>query len=315
MAALLTGAACAAGVTVANGEITGTPAPSPTVDQKVLVVTDGTPWVEATRRKLAAEGVATAVVNLADAGRPFITSSFLSDTVAGTPHAKFDGVVLPNHSAANLTAAEKDALARFQKFFRVLQITGRLDEVSGPDSQGSDIGRCTTGVGECQVAPPASPSIGIAPTPTPAHPCPPVGQSTTPSAPPSPRPTPAESVPVNPPAGMVSSPTCGPDGSAGVLPITPPQCTINATSVSQTKSAKPGDTVCFSGNGLAGSPLNITTSGTMSAPIVYTGDGSTPVKGTGSLPTMSSSRDSTSSAQPLQASSSKDIISPFKIPG
>src|SRR6478672_2450596 len=62
------------------------------VDLKVLVVTDGTPWVEAIRQELVTEGVAATVVNLADSGRPVITADFLSDAVGGTPHAKFNGV-------------------------------------------------------------------------------------------------------------------------------------------------------------------------------------------------------------------------------
>lgn len=44
-------------------------------------------------------------------------------------------------------------------------------------------------------------------------------------------------------------------------------------------SAKAGDTVCFSGGGLAGSRLNINASGTEDAPIIITGDGNTTVKG------------------------------------
>ena len=73
--------------------------------------------------------------------------------------------------------------------------------------------------------------------------------------------------------------TCGPDGTAGIVPIEPPQCTINATRASQVNSAKPGDTVCFTGGTLAGTRLNVTTSGTASSPITITGEGDTPVKG------------------------------------
>lgn len=72
---------------------------------------------------------------------------------------------------------------------------------------------------------------------------------------------------------------CGPDGTAGVLPITTPKCTITATRTSQVNTANAGDTVCFSGDNLAGSRLLITTSGTPEAPIVVTGDGGTVVKG------------------------------------
>ena len=40
----------------------------PRIDLRVLVLTDGSPWVEGIRRQLDNEGVPTTVVNLADAG-------------------------------------------------------------------------------------------------------------------------------------------------------------------------------------------------------------------------------------------------------
>lgn len=76
-----------------------------------------------------------------------------------------------------------------------------------------------------------------------------------------------------------SSSPCGPDGTAGILPLTAPQCTINATKAAQVNSAKPGDTVCFKGNDLAGTRLTVTKSGTTSSPITITGEGNTSVKG------------------------------------
>lgn len=76
-----------------------------------------------------------------------------------------------------------------------------------------------------------------------------------------------------------AAPTCGPAGTAGVLPIAAPQCTVNATKASQANAAKPGDTICFKGNTLAGTRLNVTASGTASSPITITGEGNTPVKG------------------------------------
>lgn len=121
VAALLTATACAVGmiVAVAGPAAAATP---PRVDLKVLVVTDGTPWVEAIRQELATEGIPATVVNLADSGRPVITAGFLSDTLAGTPRAKFNGVVLPNNAPADLTAGEQDALASFESSFGVRQV-------------------------------------------------------------------------------------------------------------------------------------------------------------------------------------------------
>lgn len=280
MVALLAGAACALGVSVAKGG-TGDPAltaPSPGIDQKVLVVTDGTQWVEAILQKLAVEGVPTAVVDLSDAGRPFITADFLADTVAGNPHAKFDRVVLPNNSPADLSTAEKDALASFERSFRVHQVTGQAADAIGSDSRRGDIGKCASSQGECQARAPSS-----APTPTPtslpARPCQPDGKLVSPTVRPTPAPTPAAPVPTPPSTPVTGSPSCGPDGTAGVLPITPSTCTVNATSASQVNSARAGETICFSGSILAGTPLSVTASGTGSAPIIITGDGDTAVKG------------------------------------
>ncbi|MGH3871988.1 MAG: right-handed parallel beta-helix repeat-containing protein [Pseudonocardiaceae bacterium] len=114
--------------------------------------------------------------------------------------------------------------------------------------------------------------------------CHPDGQAVTPSAQPSTKlapdePVPAQTAPAQSAPAVLNSQLCGPDGTAGVLPVAISTCTINATRASQVNSAKPGDTVCFSGSGLAGSRLRITTSGTGEAPIIVTGDGATTVKG------------------------------------
>ena len=89
------------------GPLQAMAAPPPRVDLKVLVVTDGTPWVEATRAQLKSEGVPTTTVNLADSARPTITGSFLAGTLAdGTPHAHFQGVVLAGDAPSGLSADE-----------------------------------------------------------------------------------------------------------------------------------------------------------------------------------------------------------------
>ncbi len=93
------------------------------MDLGVLVVTDGNAWTEAIRQQLSSEGVPTNVVNLSDPGRPTITSSYLSGTLAnGTPEGHFQGVVLPNDAAAGLSADEMTALANYETAFSVRQV-------------------------------------------------------------------------------------------------------------------------------------------------------------------------------------------------
>jgi hypothetical protein len=100
---------------------------APRVDLNVLVVTDGTPWVEAIQQQLASEGVPTTVVNLADPSRPTITSSFLSGTLSnGTPVGYFQGVVLPNDAPSGLASAELGALASYETAFSVRQVDAYL---------------------------------------------------------------------------------------------------------------------------------------------------------------------------------------------
>ena len=95
----------------------------PRIDLRVLVLTDGSPWVEGIREQLDAEGVPSTAVNLADTGRPEITAAFLADQLPdGTPHAKFDGVVLPSATATGVTAAEQTALADFETQFGIREV-------------------------------------------------------------------------------------------------------------------------------------------------------------------------------------------------
>lgn len=155
---------------------------------------------------------------------------------------------------------------------------GHVDDVTGSDAQ-SDKGKCTPAEEHCSSEAPATTPIPTAPTDQDHHSCQAAGQPGTSPVPSSQEPAPAPSSPVRASTQVSDSPTCGPDGTAGILPIAPPKCTINATNASQVNSAKAGDTVCFSGSSLAGSPLNITTSGTDGAPITIAGDGKTPVKG------------------------------------
>src|SRR5436190_18306919 len=130
----------------------------PRVDLKVLVVTDGTPWVDAIQQQLASEGVPTTVVDLNDGARPAITSGYLSDVLAdGTPHAHFQGVVLPNAYPAGMSADELTALAAFERSFSVRQIDGyvypnSLVGTNPPDYAGSLDGATVTVTDEALAA-------------------------------------------------------------------------------------------------------------------------------------------------------------------
>ncbi|MGC9671069.1 hypothetical protein ACNTMW_31555 [Planosporangium sp. 12N6] len=122
---LVTALACVTGVTALPAPSRAAATNAPRIDLNVLVITDGTPWVQAIREQLASEGVPTTVVDLADAARPAITDAFLADQLAdGTPHARFQGVVLPGDAPSGLSAAEQSALATFEQSFNVRQVDG-----------------------------------------------------------------------------------------------------------------------------------------------------------------------------------------------
>lgn len=91
------------------------------IDLKVLVVSDGGPSVSAIEDRLQIEGVPHRTIDLNDPSRPVIDTAFLEDTVAGTPRAKYQAVVLP--SATPFTnPAEMTALAGFETEFGIRQI-------------------------------------------------------------------------------------------------------------------------------------------------------------------------------------------------
>jgi len=89
----------------------------------VLVLTDGTPGVEAIRHELGREGVPDDVVNLRAVSRPAITRGFLTRTApGGVKGGNFDGIVLPSTTPSGLTNAERTALARYERQFGVRQV-------------------------------------------------------------------------------------------------------------------------------------------------------------------------------------------------
>jgi hypothetical protein len=125
--AALAASTLAAGLTSLAASPAATAAAAPRVDLKVLVVSDGTPWVQAIQQQLTSEGVPTTVVNLGDSSRPTITSSFLSGTLNdGTPEGYYQGVVLPNDAPSALSADELSALASYETAFSVRQLDAYL---------------------------------------------------------------------------------------------------------------------------------------------------------------------------------------------
>jgi hypothetical protein len=93
------------------------------VDLNVLVVTDGTPAVEAIRQQLTTEGLPATVVNLHDSSRPRITRAYLARTLSdGTKGGNFDGVVLPNADPPGLSGAEQADLAWYEQKFGIRQV-------------------------------------------------------------------------------------------------------------------------------------------------------------------------------------------------
>jgi hypothetical protein len=91
------------------------------VDLNVLLVTDGTPPVEAIRGELTAEGVPVTVIDLRNKHRRRITDGFLARTrpVRG---GNFDGIVLPDAAPAGLSAKELALLATYERQFKVREV-------------------------------------------------------------------------------------------------------------------------------------------------------------------------------------------------
>lgn len=117
-------AACAAAGLLAAGLQTTTAfaATQNRIDLTVLVVDDGGPATAAITAELASEGTPYTVLKLSDPNRPTITPGFLSDTVNGSPRAKFQGVVLPNDNPFGTGSSEMTALAAYEATFGIRQI-------------------------------------------------------------------------------------------------------------------------------------------------------------------------------------------------
>ncbi|MDQ1044831.1 hypothetical protein [Streptomyces sp. V4I2] len=97
-------------------------AEEPRIDLRVLVVDNGDSPVQAITAQLKSTGIPYTTVNLNDADRPAITDTFLSDTVGGTPRAKYQGVVLPNEAPFGAGSAEQTALETYERTYGIPQV-------------------------------------------------------------------------------------------------------------------------------------------------------------------------------------------------
>ncbi|MFC8091283.1 hypothetical protein [Streptomyces sp. NPDC057301] len=97
-------------------------AAEPRIDLRVLVVDNGDAPVQAITAQLKSTGIPYTTVDLTDADRPTVTAAFLSDTVGGTPRAKFQGVVLPNEAPFGEGSAEQTALESYERTYGIPQV-------------------------------------------------------------------------------------------------------------------------------------------------------------------------------------------------
>lgn len=97
-------------------------AAQPRIDLRVLVVDNGDSSVRAIAAQLKSTGIPYTTVDLNDANRPTITGAFLSDTVNGTPRAKYQGVVLPNEAPFGDGSAEQTALENYERTYGIPQV-------------------------------------------------------------------------------------------------------------------------------------------------------------------------------------------------
>ncbi|RJQ76306.1 hypothetical protein D5S17_18770 [Pseudonocardiaceae bacterium YIM PH 21723] len=110
--------ACVGAIAVSPASATGTPR----IDLRVLVLSDGSPWVEGIRNQLNIEGVPTTVVDLNSSARPAIDDAFLHDTVNGDPRAKFQSIVKPADYVPALSYAETVAITGYETTFGIREV-------------------------------------------------------------------------------------------------------------------------------------------------------------------------------------------------
>jgi hypothetical protein len=93
------------------------------VDLKVLVLSAQDTSTATIKAGLDEGMIPYTEIDLTRAGRQQITDSYLADTVSlFIRRAKFQAVVLPNENPAQLSAAEKAALEKFEREFKIRQL-------------------------------------------------------------------------------------------------------------------------------------------------------------------------------------------------
>ncbi|QFR02480.1 hypothetical protein F9278_11260 [Streptomyces phaeolivaceus] len=97
-------------------------AAAPRVDLRVLLLDNGDSPVRAIAEELRNTGVPYTRVDLDDANRPTVNAAFLSDTVGGTPRARYQGVVLPNEAPFGAGSAEQTALETYERTYGIPQV-------------------------------------------------------------------------------------------------------------------------------------------------------------------------------------------------
>jgi hypothetical protein len=110
-------------LTPAASQVAKPAGPHGGVNLKVLVVSDGTPAVEAIAQQVSDEGIPETVIKVHSASRRRITTGFLTRTLrGGVKGGNFDGVVVPTDTPAGLSRHEQAALAHYERVFGVRQV-------------------------------------------------------------------------------------------------------------------------------------------------------------------------------------------------
>src|SRR5437763_8691409 len=113
--------------------VSATPAsPAPLnyrIDLRVLVLDDGSSWVDALKSQMTAEGVPFNAVPIATAN---VTADFLtgSGSIPSSTRALYQAIVAPDHTLAALSGAERTALRDYEAKFGVRQVNAWENDVN-----------------------------------------------------------------------------------------------------------------------------------------------------------------------------------------
>ena len=96
---------------------------NPKIDLEILVVSDGSPMIDAYQDRLTREGIPFQVLDLQAADRPALDDAYLTVPDAQAPHARFQGVIMPNSAPTGLSSTELESLYNYEAKFGVRQIS------------------------------------------------------------------------------------------------------------------------------------------------------------------------------------------------